>query len=74
MTDNVTNALLLEQLKAIQAKLATMSSDIADVKVDVSSLKSHMSGFMMTEISQDSAIAALQTRLDRIERRLEINS
>jgi hypothetical protein len=74
MTDNVTNSLLLEHLKAIQTKLVSMSSDISDLKVDVGGLKSHMSGFMMTEISQDSAIAALQSRLDRIERRFDINS
>jgi hypothetical protein len=74
MADNVTNELLLEHLKAIQAKLSVMGDDIADLKTDMRGLKSHMAGFMQSEVAQDSAIASMQARLDRIERRLELAS
>lgn len=73
MTENVTNALLLEHLKSIQSKLATMAEDMIDVKTELRGLKSHLAGFMQSDVAQDSAIASLQSRLDRIERRLEIS-
>ena len=72
MSDNVTNRLLLEHLKAIQSKLSSMANDVNDLKADVRGLKSHLAGFMQSEVAQDSAIATMQTRLERIERRLEL--
>ena len=73
MADKVTNELLLEHLKAIQAKLGLLASDLADAKSDLRGIKSHLAGFMESEVAQDGALAALQARLDRVERRLEIN-
>lgn len=73
MADNVTNELILEHLKAIQSKLADVASDVHDMKIDVRGVKGHMASFMQSEVSQDSAIASLQERLERIERRLEIS-
>ncbi|MFV0382614.1 hypothetical protein [Paracoccus sp. (in: a-proteobacteria)] len=72
MADNVTNELILEHLKAIQAKLSEMSGDLHDLKTDLRGVKGHMASFMQSEVAQDGAIAALQERLDRIERRLEL--
>lgn len=74
MADNVTNELLLEHLKAIQSKLAQMANDLSDVKTDIRGVKGHMASFMHSELSQDHAIAALQERLERIERRLELSA
>lgn len=39
MADNVTNELLLETLKDIQAKLNDMANDLSDVKADMRGLK-----------------------------------
>ena len=72
MPDTVTNELLLEHMKAIQTKLAAMASDITELKTDMRGIKSHMAGFMQSEVAQDNAIASLQSRLDRIERRLDL--
>ena len=72
MSDKVTNLLLLEHLKAIQSKLSSMASDIGDLKSDMRGLKSHMAGFMQSEVAQDGSMAAMQTRLERIEHRLEL--
>ena len=72
MSGKVTNQLLLEPLEAIQSKLSAMANDLGDLKSDVRGLKSHMAGFMQSEVAQDSAIATMQTRLERIERRLEL--
>ena len=59
MTDNVTNQLLLERLKAIQAKLAAMDGRMNELQADVRGIKSRMAGFMHPEVSHDSTIAAL---------------
>ena len=72
MNDKVTNQLLLEHLKSIQSKLSSISNDIGDLKTDVRGLEAHMAGFMQSEVAQDSAIATMQTRPERIERRLEL--
>ena len=73
MTDNVTNELLLETLKAVQAKLSRVADDIADIKTDMRGVKGHMAAFMQSEVAQDGTLAAIQSRLDRIERRLDLH-
>jgi hypothetical protein len=73
MPDNVTNELLLETLKAIQAKLSHMADDIVDLKTDMRGVKGHMAAFMQSEVAQDGALASIQARLERIEKRLELS-
>jgi len=73
MADNVTNELLLETLKAMQAKLSDIANDLSDLKADMRGLKGHMAAFMQTEVAQDGAIASIQAKIDRIERRLELS-
>lgn len=72
MADNVTNELLLEPLKAMQAKLSDIANDLSDLKADMRGLKGHMAAFMQSEVAQDGAIAWIQEKIDRIERRLEL--
>lgn len=74
MTDNVTNELLLEHLKSIQTKLTSMDNRLGNLETDVRAIKGHMVSFMQTELAQDSTIADMQSRLDRIERRLELSN
>ncbi len=73
MSDNVTNELLLETLRAIQSKLSDIASDIVDLKADMRGMKGHMAAFMQSEVAQDGAIASIQAKIERIERRLEIS-
>lgn len=73
MAENVTNELLLETLKAMQAKLAAIASDTQDVKADMRGLKGHMAAFMQSEVAQDNALASILARIDRIERRLDLS-
>jgi hypothetical protein len=73
MAENVTNELLLETLKAIQATLSRIDGRITHVEGDIRIIKGHMASFMQSEVQQDAAIAELGLRLDRIERRLELN-
>ncbi len=73
MTENVTNELLLETLKAIQSKLGKVADDIVDLKSDMRGVKGHMAAFMQSEVAQDGTLASIQIRLDRIERRLDLH-
>ncbi len=70
---NVTNELILEHLKVIQGKLSTMADDLTDVKTDMRGLKTHMAGFMQSEVAQDGMLAPIRARLDRIERCLDLS-
>ena len=73
MTDtNVLHDLMLENFRAIRGELVSLRNDTTDIKADLRSIKSHMVGFMQSEVAQDGALAAIQSRLDRIERRLEL--
>lgn len=73
MSENVTNELLFETLKAMQLKLSDIASDLHDVKTDMRGIKGHMASFMQSEVAQDNSIAVIQTQIDRIARRLEIS-
>lgn len=73
MTDTVTNALILEHLKSIQAKVSRTDERLERIEGDIRTIKGHMASFMQSEVHQDSAIASLESRLERIERRLELN-
>lgn len=50
MSDNITNELLFETLKAIQAKLSAMSDDLIDIKTDMRGVKGHMAAFMRQKL------------------------
>jgi len=73
MTNTVTNELLLETLKAMQAKLSDMAGDLVDLKADLRGIKGHMAAFMQSEVAQDGAIASIDAKIDRIERRLGLS-
>lgn len=73
MTENITNELILEHLKSIQAKVSRTDERLSHIEADIRTIKGHMANFMQTEAHQDSSIASLQARLERIERRLEIS-
>lgn len=72
MADNVTNELILEHLKRIQATLGRMDERLGSLESDSRTIKGHLANFMQSEVRQDGDIASLQARLDRIERRLDL--
>jgi hypothetical protein len=73
MADNVTNELLLEHLKAIQAKLARHDEAFQRIEAEVRVLKTHIYGLVQAELGRDPDMASLLLRIERIERRLELN-
>ena len=45
MAENVTNALILEHLKAIQSRLSTMAGRMQNLETDMRSIKGYMASF-----------------------------
>ena len=68
----VTNELILETLKRMQERDARLEQKLDDILTDIRGMKEHQSAFMRTELAQDSRIASITERLDRIEKRLEL--
>ena len=67
--DNVT----LRYLRRLDEKVDRLTDAVLEISTEMRGLKTHMAGFMQNEIAQDSAMASVKARLDRIERRLDIS-
>lgn len=73
MSDTVTNELLLEHLRRIRGDIGALRDDFAEMKSDIRGVKLHLMGFLQTDSAHEEAIASIRVRLDRIERRIELN-
>lgn len=79
MGENVTNELILEHLKRLQSgqsqilgRLETVEAEVRNVKSYVGTIKHDMATLIDASTSQDTTIAMLRTRLERIEKRLDL--
>ena len=72
MTDNVDN-LVLDLLQAIRADIADLKDRITGVEVQLSALGQQVAGLAVAVYSGKSELDTVKRRLDRIERRLELN-
>ena len=69
---DVTDELILEHLKRIQDRLTRLEDGQDVMKADLRSIKGHIAAFMASEAAQDTAVAQLTKRVDRIEARLDL--
>jgi hypothetical protein len=65
-----TESLVLEILKRLQSEFALMREDLRGMRAEMMALRQHMAALLSHEVSQDTDIASIRLRLDRIERRL----
>jgi len=72
MAENITNALLFEQLRAIQKRLSQISDDIAEIKEENRAHRSLTSALVQGDELRGTQVAHMQVRLERIERRLDL--
>ena len=72
--DNVTNELLLEHLKAIQAKLLEQGERLSRIEAELRTTKAHVAALVQADLNRDTDYASLLLRIERIERRLEISN
>lgn len=71
MNENVEN-IILEHLRAMRADISRVREDIDVLKAEAIATRQHMAGFLGHQTATDVRIARTETRLDRIERRLEL--
>ncbi len=79
MDETVTNQLMIEHLKRLHngqsqvlERLESIEADMRSVKSYLGTIKHDMATLIDASAAQDTIIAAMRTRIDRIERRLDL--
>ena len=65
-------SLMLEHFKRIHEELAALKAGQTTIIQRLNSMSSHLAAFHVNDAAQDSNIAEITLRLDRIERRLDL--
>ena len=71
MTDDLEN-ITLRYPRRLDEKTDRLIEAVKDLSADMRGVKDHMAGFMQNEVAQDSSLASIKERLDRIDRRLDL--
>ena len=68
----ITNELIYEVLKSMQARLGNIEQGQKEMAARISALQTHMLAVEKDVANLYEALAALDTRMERIEKRLDI--
>ncbi len=68
-----TENLVLEHLRAIRATLGEHSNELAGIRLEISAMGQQLAGLTAAVYSGKSELDSLKRRVERIERRLELN-
>lgn len=71
MTEDTTN-IVLEQLKNIRKTGERTAEDVQDLKLRIADIEHHLAYSAVTDARLQHSIDKITERLDRIERRLEL--
>lgn len=69
---DVTNELIYEVLRRIQAEVADLRDDIGELKTRATALDEHMGGLIIQVSGNNNRLDRMEDRLKRVERRLEL--
>jgi hypothetical protein len=61
-----------EQLRAIRGDIGKLVNEMQTMRVEMTAVRQHMAGMMTIQEHDHVDIAGIKTRLDRIEKRLEL--
>jgi hypothetical protein len=64
--------LMLEQLRAIRGELGKVANEMQTMRVEMTAMRQHMAGMMTIQEHDHVDIAGIKSRLERIEKRLEL--
>jgi predicted nucleic acid-binding Zn-ribbon protein len=62
----------LEHLRVIRSDIEKLNQGQANIHADLRALKSHFVGMAQSLVAHDDHFAQIETRLDRIEKRLDL--
>lgn len=65
-------SIILEHLRAIRSDIAKMADGMQTMSAEMTAMRQHLSGVVTIQEHDHSDIASIKSRLDRIERRLEL--
>jgi hypothetical protein len=68
-----TTRLVLEHLRHVRATLDVVNDRLARGELRLTTVEGHLAKLLLAEASQNSEIDRIKQRLDRIERRLELD-
>jgi hypothetical protein len=68
------DSIVLRYLRNLDEKIDRIGGHQQESVAELRAIKTHLAAFMQGEIAQDSAIASILSRLERIERRLDLTS
>jgi hypothetical protein len=71
MNENVEN-LVLEHLRAIRADMVRLADSMRTMQSEMSAMRQHLAGVVTLQEHDHGDIAALKSRVDRIEKRLDL--
>ena len=63
---------MLEHLRLFPAQMARVEEKVDGLATDLRGVKQHVAAFLTSEVSQDADLASIKSRLERIERRLDL--
>ena len=64
--------LVLEYLRAIRSDMAKMANEMHSMRIEMTAMRHVMTGHSIQLDHDDTEIADLKTRVDRIEKRLDL--
>jgi hypothetical protein len=64
--------LMLEQLRGIRGELGKVANEMQTMRVEMTAMRQHMAGMMTIQEHDHVDIAGIKSRLERIEKRLEL--
>jgi hypothetical protein len=65
-------SLVLEQLRVIRGDLGKLFNEMQTMRVEMTAMRQHMAGMLTIQEHDHVDIAGIKSRLDRIEKRLEL--
>ena len=68
----ITNELIYEVLKAIQADIAELKERVGSIEPTQRAMRSQLAGLVTSDLDRDGDLATRRARVERIERRLEL--
>ena len=70
--ERISNELIYEALKGIQADLRSIRSDVDEMKTEMRIVRQHIAALVQSDMQRGTQIADLEQRLRRVEARLEL--
>jgi hypothetical protein len=65
-------SLVLEQLRVIRGDIGKLVNEMQTMRVGMTAVRQHMAGMLTIQEDDHVDIAGIKSRLDRIEKRLEL--